>query len=161
MFASSVPVALPALYDLPVCPPSCCCQGGTGLSIRKNKKNQLCHKDRGEFQSCQTCREKKSSHKRANKLQKEANKSQSTPAGSTPAPADVPAPAIAKRQRVSPPCHQLEQLAQAQKIGQLEQMLEQKDAELLQLRASKSVVAFRDRGLHPQLRVPQNHLTFC
>ena len=74
-------------------------------------------------------------------MRKEAKIPQSTPAGSTPAPADVPAPAIAKRQRVSPPCNQLQQLAQAQKIGQLEQILEQKDAELLQLRASKSIVA--------------------
>ena len=138
------PAALPVLYNLPIsCPPSCCCQGGIGLSIRKNKKNQLCHEDRGKFQSCPTCREKKRSHKRTNKLRKEAKIPQSTPAGSTPAPADVPAPAIAKRQRVSPPCNQLQQLAlsQAQKIGQLEQILEQKDAELLQLRASKSVVA--------------------
>ena len=33
------PAALPVLYNLPIsCPPSCCCQGGIGLSIRKIKR---------------------------------------------------------------------------------------------------------------------------
>jgi hypothetical protein len=77
-------------------------------------------------------REKKFSQ--TNKQVAEGGKNTSKyPCRKYPSSADVPAPAIAKRQRVSPPCNQLQQLAQAQKIGQLEQILEQKDADLLQL----------------------------